>query len=95
MLKETVFYLFILLCLLVNRIESFSLFDQRPFTALKKSRKQIRKEHGGLPEAHELSTKEKQDYIKQAFVFSWQGYKNYSWGFDENRPNKNKPRNTR
>ncbi|KAI9487146.1 MAG: glycoside hydrolase, partial [Benjaminiella poitrasii] len=38
---------------------------------------------------------EKQQYIKDAFVFSWQGYRNFSWGYDENKPASNVPRNTR
>lgn len=61
----------------------------------KKTRQEIRRERGGLPEAHQLTIQEKQKYIKDAFVFSWEGYKNYSWGFDENRPASNRPRNTR
>ncbi|KAI8356620.1 glycoside hydrolase [Choanephora cucurbitarum] len=59
------------------------------------SRQEVRRRLGGLPEAHLLSPKEKQAYIKDAFLFSWQGYRNYSWGFDENRPASNSPRNTR
>ena len=59
------------------------------------SRQEVRRKLGGLPDAHLLSPKEKQAYIKDAFLFSWQGYCNYSWGFDENRPDTNSPRNTR
>lgn len=92
---------FAVLCILTC-VESF--FEQIPFfnkkprlspPGNKKTRQQIRKELGGLPEAHELTTKQKQQYVYDAFVFSWEGYKNYSWGYDENRPVQNKPRNTR
>ncbi|CAO3586854.1 unnamed protein product [Absidia cylindrospora] len=48
-----------------------------------------------LPAANELTNEEKQQAVKEAFVFAWQGYKNYSWGFDENRPVTNTPVNTR
>ncbi|GAA5814581.1 hypothetical protein MFLAVUS_008080 [Mucor flavus] len=72
-----------------------SLFDQIPLKPFIKTRQQTRKEFGGLPEAHLLSPKEKQQYIKDAFVFSWKGYRNYSWGYDENRPVSNSPRDTR
>ncbi|RCH97021.1 hypothetical protein CU097_010436 [Rhizopus azygosporus] len=86
----------ILSCFLVNQIDSLSFFDQRPFSInSRKSRKLIRKEHGGLPEADKLTVEEKQSYIKDAFIFSWDGYRNHSWGFDENRPVSNGPRNTR
>lgn len=71
-----------------------SFFRQSPFT-IKKTRKQIRREHGGLPEADELTTEEKQRYIKEEFLFSWKGYTKYSWGSDENSPITNIPRNTR
>ncbi|GAB5586151.1 hypothetical protein Unana1_01051 [Umbelopsis nana] len=43
-----------------------------------------------------VSTKEKQNAVKEAFVFAWEGYKKFSWGYDENRPvsnNHNNPRN--
>ncbi|KAI9254216.1 hypothetical protein EDC94DRAFT_619272 [Helicostylum pulchrum] len=72
-----------------------SFFDQIPLKPFIKTQQQIRKKSGGLPKAHSLSPKEKQQYIKDAFVFSWQGYRNYSWGYDENRPVSNSPRDTR
>ncbi|KAG2193710.1 hypothetical protein INT47_013178 [Mucor saturninus] len=72
-------------------VESF--FEQRPIFI--KTRQQIRLENGGLPDAHVLTPKEKQHYIKDAFMFSWEGYRNYSWGYDENKPVTNQPRNTR
>lgn len=42
-----------------------------------------------------LSSKEKQDAVKEAFVFAWEGYKKYSWGYDENCPVSNEHRNPR
>ncbi|KAI7901916.1 glycoside hydrolase [Cokeromyces recurvatus] len=69
--------------------------DEEHRVQVKKTRQQIRAELGTLPESHLLSPKEKQQYIKDAFMFSWQGYRNFSWGFDENRPVSNGPRNTR
>ncbi|KAI8341348.1 glycoside hydrolase [Chlamydoabsidia padenii] len=48
-----------------------------------------------LPSANEITDEEKQQAVKNAFVFAWQGYRNYSWGFDENRPVTNSPVNTR
>ncbi|KAI8984576.1 glycoside hydrolase [Mycotypha africana] len=60
-----------------------------------KTRQQIRKDLGTLPDSYLLTPREKQKYIQDAFVFSWEGYKNYSWGYDENRPVSNGPRNTR
>lgn len=78
------------LCVL-SMVESF--FEQRPMAI--KTRQQIRLENGGLPEAHVLTPLEKQQYIKDAFIFSWEGYRNYSWGYDENQPVTNQPRNTR
>lgn len=92
---KTYIILFATLCALTF-VESF--FDQIPFHKKpqnEKTRQEIRKELGGLPEADELTTKQKQKYIKDAFIFSWEGYKDYSWGYDENRPVSNKPRNTR
>lgn len=85
-------YFFGVLCVLTM---ADSLFDQIPLKPFIKTRQQTRKEFGGLPEAHLLSPKEKQQYIKDAFVFSWQGYRNNSWGYDENRPVSNSPRDTR
>ncbi|KAL7333465.1 hypothetical protein PS15p_202366 [Mucor circinelloides] len=82
-------------------------FDQKPMVGLphrdheqhpqpaQKTRQELRQEMGGLPESWLLSPKEKQQYIKDAFVFSWEGYRNYSWGYDENRPISNSARNTR
>jgi hypothetical protein len=97
--------LFAALCILTV-VDSF--FEQKPIIGGKrppiidddniirnKTRQEIRRELGGLPEANELNVEEKQKYIKDAFIFSWQGYRNYSWGFDENRPVSNGPRNTR
>lgn len=48
-----------------------------------------------LPSANEITDEEKQQAVKEAFVFAWQGYRNHSWGFDENRPVSNTPVNTR
>ncbi|KAI7862363.1 glycoside hydrolase [Spinellus fusiger] len=48
-----------------------------------------------LPGADQLTQQEKQDFIKGAFVFSWEGYRTFSWGYDENRPVSNRPINTR
>lgn len=76
-------------------------FEQRPFSSFqerespKYSRQEIRENLGGLPDAHILTPGEKQQYIKDAFIFSWKGYKNFSWGYDENRPVSNSARNTR
>ncbi|KAI8637057.1 glycoside hydrolase [Parasitella parasitica] len=75
-------------------------FEQKPIIAtlhepMQKTRQEIRQEMGGLPESWLLSPREKQQYIKDAFVFSWEGYRNYSWGYDENRPISNNARNTR
>lgn len=89
---RTYIYLFGILCLL-TLVES--LFDQIPIYHGPKSRQEVREELGGLPEAHLLTPKEKQQYIKDEFVFSWQGYRDHSWGYDENRPVTNRPRNTR
>lgn len=72
-----------------------SFFEQIPIKPSDKTRQQIRKEFGGLPEAHIFTPKEKQQYIKDAFIFSWKGYRKYSWGYDENRPVTNSPRDTR
>lgn len=69
--------------------------DQQHQHPLQKTRQELRQEMGGLPESWLLSPKEKQQYIKDAFVFSWEGYRNYSWGYDENRPISNSARNTR
>lgn len=82
---------FATLCI-INMVESF--FEQRPMIPIK-TRQQIRQDFGGLPEAHVLTPKEKQQYIKDAFIFSYEGYRNYSWGYDENKPVTNRPRNTR
>ncbi|KAI8978519.1 glycoside hydrolase [Pilobolus umbonatus] len=60
-----------------------------------KTRQQLRKERGGLLDSSELSLHEKQAYIKSAFVYSWEGYKKYSWGYDENKPVSKGARNTR
>lgn len=87
------------LCVLIKITDSVIFEQQRPILGNRpikqRTRQQIRKELGGLPEAHLLSPKEKQLYIKDAFVFSWEGYRNFSWGYDENRPVSNRPRNTR
>ncbi|KAL0094586.1 glycoside hydrolase family 47 protein [Phycomyces blakesleeanus] len=48
-----------------------------------------------LPDATQLTQKEKQDFIKGAFMFAWEGYRAFSWGYDENRPVSNRPVNTR
>ncbi|KAI9013735.1 glycoside hydrolase [Phycomyces nitens] len=48
-----------------------------------------------LPDANQLTQKEKQDFIKGAFMFAWEGYRAFSWGYDENRPVSNRPVNTR
>ncbi|KAG2220958.1 hypothetical protein INT45_006491 [Circinella minor] len=48
-----------------------------------------------LPDAHQLTLTEKQQYIKDAMVFAWDGYRTFSWGSDENRPVSNRPVNTR
>ncbi|ORX50997.1 glycoside hydrolase [Hesseltinella vesiculosa] len=48
-----------------------------------------------LPFAHELTNQEKQQAVKDAFVFAWEGYRKHSWGYDENRPVTNQPVNTR
>ncbi|KAI8344674.1 glycoside hydrolase [Chlamydoabsidia padenii] len=48
-----------------------------------------------LPSANELTNEEKQRAIKEAFQFAWQGYRTYSWGFDENRPVTNTPLTSR
>ncbi|KAI9276004.1 glycoside hydrolase [Sporodiniella umbellata] len=94
-LKASVFLLSVTVCSFsIGSVESVSFFKQLPFK-LQKSRQQVRKEHGGLPEAYKLSSQEKQRYIKEEFLFSWEGYKKNSWGFDENKPNSNSPRNTR
>lgn len=69
--------------------------DQQQQEPIQKTRQEIRQEMGGLPESWLLSPREKQEYIKDAFVFSWNGYRNYSWGYDENRPISNSARNTR
>lgn len=94
----------------VNALLPAVAFDQKPMMAappphyahdqphqqpIQKTRQELRQEMGGLPESWLLSPKEKQQYIKDAFVFSWQGYRNYSWGYDENRPISNSARNTR
>jgi Glycosyl hydrolase family 47 len=42
-----------------------------------------------------LSSKDKQNAVKEAFVFAWEGYKKYSWGYDENRPVSNSYSNPR
>ncbi|KAI8888018.1 glycoside hydrolase family 47 protein [Backusella circina FSU 941] len=52
-----------------------------------------RKERGGLPDT--WSNAQKQQHIKSSFQFAWEGYKNYSWGYDENRPVTNAWQNTR
>jgi hypothetical protein len=87
------------LCVMIKIADSLIFEQQRPLLGgrpfKQKTRQQIRKELGGLPETHLLSPKEKQLYIKDAFVFSWEGYRNFSWGYDENRPVSNRPRNTR
>jgi hypothetical protein len=46
-------------------------------------------------DSNPLSSKEKQDAVKEAFVFAWEGYKKYSWGYDENCPVSNEHRNPR
>lgn len=48
-----------------------------------------------LPGAHELTLYEKQQYVKEAFLFAWNGYKTFSWGYDENRPVTGEPVDTR
>lgn len=48
-----------------------------------------------LPGAHEISPREKQQAVKDAFTFAWGGYKFFSWGSDENRPVTSSPVNTR
>ncbi|KAI8059472.1 glycoside hydrolase [Gongronella butleri] len=48
-----------------------------------------------LPFASELSNEQKQQAVKDAFVFAWQGYRKNSWGYDENRPVTNQPANSR
>jgi mannosyl-oligosaccharide alpha-1,2-mannosidase len=52
-----------------------------------------RKERGGLPDT--WSNAKKQQHIKSSFQFAWEGYKKYSWGYDENRPVTNAWQNTR
>lgn len=42
-----------------------------------------------------LSSKQKQQAVKDAFVFAWEGYKKYSWGADENKPVSGGIRNSR
>ncbi|KAI9272993.1 glycoside hydrolase [Phascolomyces articulosus] len=51
--------------------------------------------HERLPDAHQLTLNEKQQYVKQAMMFAWDGYRTFSWGSDENRPVSNRPVNTR
>lgn len=91
---------FILLLCSIGIVDSL-VFEQRPYfsqdheSSPKFTRQQIRENLGGIPDAHILTPGEKQQYIKDAFVFSWQGYKNYSWGYDENKPVSNTARNTR
>ncbi|ORZ21093.1 glycoside hydrolase [Absidia repens] len=51
--------------------------------------------HDPLPASNELTNEEKQNAVKEAFLFAWNGYKTYSWGFDENRPVSNSPLNSR
>lgn len=97
---ETVAIWITTFCVLIKITDSLIFEQQRPLLGGKpinnpKTRQQIRKDLGGLPDAHILSPKEKQLYIKDAFVFSWEGYRNFSWGHDENRPVSNRPRNTR
>lgn len=75
--------------------EQWPIFNTQERESPKFTRQQIRENMGGLPDAHILTPGEKQQYIKDAFVFSWQGYRNYSWGYDENRPVSNAARNTR
>lgn len=48
-----------------------------------------------LPNSEQLTNKQKQDLVKEAFLFAWNGYNKHSWGYDENRPVTNKPLNTR
>lgn len=48
-----------------------------------------------LPSANELTNQEKQNAVKEAFLFAWEGYRTYSWGFDENRPVSNTPLTSR
>ncbi|CAO3650173.1 unnamed protein product [Cunninghamella blakesleeana] len=48
-----------------------------------------------LPDSNELTNKQKQDLVKEAFLFAWNGYHKHSWGYDENRPVTNEPLNTR
>ncbi|KAK4515747.1 uncharacterized protein ATC70_010700 [Mucor velutinosus] len=98
------------LAFVANALLPAVVFDQKPMVAapphhahgqqlhqqpIQKTRQELRQEMGGLPESWLLSPKEKQQYIKDAFVFSWEGYRNYSWGYDENRPISNSARNTR
>ncbi|RUP45700.1 hypothetical protein BC936DRAFT_147844 [Jimgerdemannia flammicorona] len=58
--------------------------NQHPFAPVPKS-----------PEITGTVTSERQDAVKEAFLFAWNGYKNYSWGADENRPVSNTPSNSR
>ena len=51
--------------------------------------------HERLPDVHQLTLNEKQQYVKDAMVFAWDGYRTFSWGSDENRPVSNRPVNTR
>lgn len=48
-----------------------------------------------LPGPHEISLREKQQAVKDAFMFAWDGYRTFSWGSDENQPVTNGPVNTR
>ena len=100
MSKKTYIVIFSLLSIL-TLVESFfeqkPIFYRRPLPVKEntKSRQEIRKEFGGLPEAHELTAQEKQQHIRDAFIFSWEGYRKHSWGYDENKPVSNSARNTR
>ncbi|RUS23786.1 glycoside hydrolase [Jimgerdemannia flammicorona] len=38
---------------------------------------------------------DRQNAVKEAFLFAWNGYKTYSWGYDENRPVSNISSNSR
>lgn len=48
----------------------------------------------GTPDTKSVNAK-RQQAVKDAFLFAWNGYKKYSWGYDENKPVSNGPSNSR
>ncbi|KAG2188503.1 hypothetical protein INT44_001257, partial [Umbelopsis vinacea] len=56
---------------------------------------QSRNQQNFEPDSKSLSTKDKQNAVKEEFVFAWEGYKKYSWSYDENRPVSNSYSNPR